>query len=316
MGCGASSEMTVPISPVAAPAKRVMISDASNVVQANAEASPKPEIKGIVAPAAEEDSMVLPGSVPEDKSTKSAKKEKKKKKKSNEEDLTRSSAPLKSRPGSAGGGRPSSAERVRPGSAGGKDEVKDKDRPGSAGRNRDDKLKPAVWLADKRKMGMGNIKDLESKLDKDIFKNKGSPMKSAKKQAKSAKKAAREDPGPLRPTTAKRREGRPSSAERNRDEAVKPSVWLESVSREVKSGSRSFINCNPTEKAPENKDRPSSADRNRKKEKKKDNNGQLLDQNGMPMSKKIELGELKKTPKRLSKLDAPKRGVVGMSAEI
>ena len=47
----------------------------------------------------------------------------------------------------------------------------------------------------------------------------------------------------MRPTTAKRREGRPSSAERNRDEAIKPAVWLESVSRESKSGNRSFINC-------------------------------------------------------------------------
>ena len=52
---------------------------------------------------------------------------------------------------------------------------------------------------------------LESQVDKDIFKKKGSPKK---KQAKSAKKPVREDPGPMRPTTAKRREGRPSSAER------------------------------------------------------------------------------------------------------
>jgi hypothetical protein len=94
-------------------------------------------------------------------------------------------------------------------------------------------------------------------VDKDIFKKKGSPKK--KQQAKSAKKPAREDPGPMRPTTAKRREGRPSSAERNRDEAIKPTVWLESVSRESKSGARSFINCEQGL----GKERPSSADRKR-----------------------------------------------------
>merc|ERR1711988_1036888 len=69
-----------------------------------------------------------------------------------------------------------------------------------------------------------------------------------------------EDPGPMRPTTAKRRDGRPSSAERNRDEAVKPSVWLDHISREGKSGSRSFIECTPGSRS----ERPNSAERNRK----------------------------------------------------
>merc|ERR1712100_89526 len=91
---------------------------------------------------------------------------------------------------------------------------------------------------------------------------KGCPKK---KQAKSAKKPVREDPGPLRPTTAKRREGRPSSAERNRDEQVKPSVWLENMSRDSKAGTRSFINCDPA---------PQSAGKVKKKKSRTNNNNQ------------------------------------------
>ena len=59
-------------------------------------------------------------------------------------------APGKTRPGSAGGGRPASAERTRPGSAGADKDKQAEDRPGSAGRNRDKSVKPSVWLTDKK----------------------------------------------------------------------------------------------------------------------------------------------------------------------
>jgi len=183
-------------------------------------------------------------------------------------------AGLKARPGSANA-RPGSAGDARPNSAGRarESDKKDdgaKDRPGSAGRNREEKMKPTVWLTD-RKIDASSLKDAENKLDKDIFARKGSPKKKGKK-----KEAAREDPGPARPTTAKKREGRPSSAEKNRGETVKPSVWLENVSRESKAGTRSLIDCTA-----KTNDRPSSADRNRRNNNKnKDNNGVPLDNNG------------------------------------
>jgi len=187
-------------------------------------------------------------------------------------------AGLKARPGSAGGARPGSADNNRPSSAGGArpgssaDDAKSKkDRPGSADRNRDAKVKPQVWLTDRSKLNVSSLQDAEKNLDKDIFKKKASPKKQKKK-----KEAAKEDPGPLRPTTAKRRENRPGSAEKNRGESVKPSVWLENVSRESKAGTRSLIDCT----AKPNDNRPSSADRNRRKEPQKDNNGATLDQNG------------------------------------
>merc|ERR1711871_1908318 len=69
-----------------------------------------------------------------------------------------------------------------------------------------------------------------------------------------------------RPSTGDAAQKRPSSAEKNRDGAVQPSVWLENMSRESKTGTRSFIECTPTGQKPE---RPSSADRKRKEQKKK-----------------------------------------------
>lgn len=123
-----------------------------------------------------------------------------------------------------------------------------------------------IWLTDK-KSHVSNLKDAEAKLDKDIFRN-GSPKKGSPPK-KARKKVVQEDPGPARPTTAKRREGRPSSAERNRNEAVQPSVWLEHMSRDSKAGTRSFIECTPGS-ANGKVQRPSSADRKRdKKDKKK-----------------------------------------------
>lgn len=180
--------------------------------------------------------------------------------------------------------RPSSAEK--------------KDRPGSAGRNRGNEIKHSVWLTDKKKLDRSSIKDAEAKVDKDIFK-KGSPKKKGAKKEEKKKKVTQEDPGPLRPTTAKRRGDRPSSAERNRDDKVKPSVWLENVSRDSKAGNRSFINCDPVDKKAEPQsagktkkkksrtnipDRPSSAEGKRKVPQKTDNNGQILDQNGRPQN--------------------------------
>jgi len=180
-------------------------------------------------------------------------------------DSARSSASVKSRPESAGSRaqRPTSAERARPGSAkSGKGEEKESKRPGSAGRNRDDRLKPSVWLTDKKiSSRVDTLKDAEKNLDKDIFRN--SPKKGKGRLLASPppqRAVAREDPGPQRPTTAKRRENRPSSAERNRDETVQPSVWLDGISRDSKAGQRSFIDCNGTPA----QHRPSSADRNRK----------------------------------------------------
>jgi len=129
------------------------------------------------------------------------------------------------------------------------------DRPGSAGKNRSENVKPSVWLSDMTK-DTTSLKNAEKNLDKDIFRN-GSPKKKKKPERKSV---AQEDPGPHRPTTAKRRAGRPSSAERNRDAAVKPSVWLENIARDSKAGNRSFIECTPSAKKAE---RPSSADRKR-----------------------------------------------------
>lgn len=107
---------------------------------------------------------------------------------------------------------------------------------------------------------MSSPQDAEKHVDKDIFR-KGSPKKERK-----VRRVA-EDPGPCRPTTAKSRAGRPSSAERNRNEQVKPSVWLDRISREGKEA-RSFIDCNAKSRA----ERPNSAERNRrepKSEKKK-----------------------------------------------
>jgi len=115
-----------------------------------------------------------------------------------------------------------------------------------------------VWLTDKKKMEKGDdLKDAEKNVDKNIFRH-GSPKKSSKNVRRVA-----EDPGPHRPTTAKRRDGRPSSAERNRGETVKPSIWLDHISRDSKAGARSFIECNPSQ----NRDRPNSADRKRKQPK-------------------------------------------------
>lgn len=122
-------------------------------------------------------------------------------------------------------------------------------------------MQPAVWL--KNVIPSNQLKDAESRLDKDIFKNSPTKKKKSKKVTE-----AREAPE-LRPTTAKRRENRPSSAERNRNGAVQPSVWLENMSRESKTGARSFIECTPAGQKPE---RPSSADRKRdRKEQKKKN---------------------------------------------
>jgi len=77
---------------------------------------------------------------------------------------------------------------------------------------------------------------------------------------------SQEDPGPMRPTTAKRRAGRPSSAERNRGGDLKPTVWLEDVSRESKIGTRSLYDCASPGAKPA---RPSSAEGKRDKKKKK-----------------------------------------------
>jgi len=83
----------------------------------------------------------------------------------------RPSAPARSRPGSANA-RPSSAGRSRP-EADASSANNTQQRPGSSGRNRDDGVKPAVWLVDK---SADFIKDAEAKVDKDIFRN-GSPTK-------------------------------------------------------------------------------------------------------------------------------------------
>lgn len=168
----------------------------------------------------------------------------------------RSHAPLKSRPDSASG-RPASAERSRPegeATAGSK-------RPGSAGRNREEKIKPSVWLTDKRKVAVSDhLKSAEKNIDKDIFRKK-SPMKKGPRLGKES--SAKEDPGPQRPTTAKSRNNRPSSAEKNRSEVMKPSVWLGDIARDSKTGQRSFIECKSAS------DRPSSAEGKRKNKGKK-----------------------------------------------
>lgn len=204
-------------------------------------------------------------------------------------DSARSQVSVKSRPGSAGSARPASAQRrddERPGTA--KDR---KDRPGSAGKNREDRVPHKVWLTDKRKIeSVDSIKDAEKKLDKDIFRN-GSPKKKGSAKKAKMRRSVAEDPGPCRPTTAKQRDGRPSSAERNRHEQVKPSVWLDHISRDGKStgtGSRSFIECTPNK-------RPNSADRKRKSvksEKKKSKNRTSGTNSNRPSSAERSRGEL------------------------
>ena len=110
------------------------------------EASPPPKIQGFVAPAAEED---LVEAKPSQEPVKQPAVEPPAKKEKQPKQERSHVAPSKTRPGSAGGGRPSSAERSRPAIAEGEDASKEKDRPGSAGRNRNKSVKPSVWLSDK-----------------------------------------------------------------------------------------------------------------------------------------------------------------------
>ena len=83
----------------------------------------------------------------------------------------------------------------------------------------------------------------------------------------------------------------PNADPRNRDEKIKPTVWLENVSRESKSGARSFINCDGAT------DRPPSADRKRKNAEKEK---QLL---AAKPKESGELGALRGTPMKLSKIE-------------
>jgi len=139
------------------------------------------------------------------------------------------------------------------------------------------------------RQNVDSLKDAEKALvNKDIFRN-GSPKKGRLVPDPPKRLVVRDDPGPQRPTTAKRRENRPSSAERNRDDAMKPSVWLGGISRDSKAGQRSFIECTPA-----GSERPSSADRNRKTDpagKKKRNKQRQGSSQGRPSSAERNRGD-------------------------